>query len=287
MSEAKDLLLQNLPQIERLVALICRRSGMDADATEDFTAEVKLRLVDDDYAVIRAFQNRSSFDVYMAAVIRRLLVDRRNHEWGKWRVSAAARRLGPMAVELERLLYRDWRTTADAVTVLNEKYPDESREELERLALRIPPRVRRLNVSLEHAVEVAAPVNTVDAAQMETAVRLSGLVCAFIDSLEDQDQLIMYLRFQACMSVAQVARALHIDQQLLYRRLQKNFDALRDNLVHAGISKKDVEELIGKDAANLDFHLKKPDPRPSGEDEHDEHDEHDGSTVAVRKEEIS
>src|SRR5690242_17941070 len=93
----RELFLQKLPQIERIVASIGKRSGLDADALEDFSADVKLRLVDDDYVVIRAFKNRSSFESYIATVVKRLLLDHRNREWGKWRPSAVAKRLGPLA----------------------------------------------------------------------------------------------------------------------------------------------------------------------------------------------
>ncbi len=36
-----------------------------------------------------------------------MLLDYQNHLWGKWHPSAEAKRLGPMAVRLERLRYRD------------------------------------------------------------------------------------------------------------------------------------------------------------------------------------
>ena len=41
------------------------------------------------------------------AVIQRLFLDARIAKWGKWRPSVSARRLGGVAVLLERLLTRD------------------------------------------------------------------------------------------------------------------------------------------------------------------------------------
>src|SRR5881392_783347 len=46
--EPSELLLQKLPDIERIIASIGRRNGMDQDETEEFAAEVNLRLVRDD-----------------------------------------------------------------------------------------------------------------------------------------------------------------------------------------------------------------------------------------------
>lgn len=284
MPEPREFLLDKLQVIERIVASICRRSGMDADATEDFAAEVRLRLVENDYAVIKAYKNRSTFEVYIAAVVKRMLLDHRNHEWGKWRVSAEAKRLGPLAIALERLLYRDWRSVADAIVLLTAQHGNVSGTEIERLALRIPVRVRRKTVGVEHAAGMAASATELDPVRNETARRVSELVGKFIDRLGEEDQLILKLHFDSVMTVAQIARALNIEQALLYRRLYRQFDLLRAQLTQAGISAGDVEDLIGKDIVALDFHLKNCGSRPSGKD--DESDEGDESVLAARREEI-
>jgi len=278
MSEPSELLLQHLPDIEQIIASICRRKGMDADATEEFSAEVKLRLIERDYAIVRAFKGRSPFPVYIAAVVRHLLMDRQNHEWGKWRPSAEAQRLGPLAVELERLVYRDGRSISDAYRVLSAKYAEATAAELERLAVRLPPRVRRRNVDIEEATAVPAPENRLDAIGRETATRLSDVVSSFIDTLPEEDQLIFRLRFDSCMTVAQIARALKLDQALLYRRFYRHCDELRVELERAGITAEDVEELIGTESF-LDFNLKKRGGRPSNDQEESE--------VEARQEEIS
>lgn len=279
MSEPSELLLQNLPEIERIIASICRRKGMDADATEEFAAEVKLRLVDHDYAILRKFQGRSPLAVYIAAVVRRLLLDYHRHEWGKWRTSGEAAHLGQLASDLERILHRDGRTLEDALKLLAADYPETTLADLERLAAQLPQRVRRRKVDLEHATSVLAPQEHLDPIRSESAKRISGVVTRFIDRLPEEDQLIFRLRFESNMTVAQVARALHIDQPLLYRRLYRHFDALRAELSRAGVNGRDVEELIGTDTSLLDFHLKNRAARPSEEEEE--------RTVAARREEIS
>lgn len=278
MSEPSEFLLRNLPQIEQIIVAICRRSGMSAEEAEEFAAEVKLRLVDDDYAVIRAFQNRSSFEVYIAAVVKRLLLDYRNKEWGKWRTSAEARRLGPLAVDLERLLYRDGRTVAECNVLLAARYPGTTPAEIDRLVVRLPARMPRRKVDLEHAQDVAAARDRTDPIRNDTARRVSAVVMRFLDALPDEDQLIFQLRFHANMTVAQIARALHIEQQLLYRRLYRHFEVLRGDLTQIGISAHDMEELIGNDIVPLDFRWKNEHSRPSG----DENESED-----ARQEEIS
>ncbi|HKR64399.1 MAG TPA: sigma-70 family RNA polymerase sigma factor [Thermoanaerobaculia bacterium] len=278
MSEPRDFLLQKLPEIEDLIDSICRRRGMDPDAREEFAAIVKLRLVEDDYIVIRAFQHRSSFSVYIAAVIKRLLLDHRNREWGKWRASAEAERLGPVAVDLERLLYRDRRPMDEALVVLARTHTGVTRAEAERLEARLPPRVRRVKVDVEAAVDVIARETMCGPQHEGMARQISAVIRAFIARLPKEDQLLLQLRFHSGMTVAQIARSLHTKQQSLYRKLYRHIDTLRAELTAAGIDAADVNALIGSDAVVLDFNWKNEDPRPSEPDE---------SAVGVRQEESS
>jgi len=275
MSEPREILLQHLVAIEQIIGSICRRKGMDPADIEEFAAEVKFRLVEDDYAIIRAFQERSSFKTFMAAVIRNLLRDYQNHERGKWHDAAEALRLGEVAVELARIIQRDGRTIDEALTILMPKHPGITRDDLEKLATRLPARVPRKRVALEQASELKAP-ETDAALRNDTAVRISVLVNAFIARLSKEDQLIFRLRFECEMSVAQVSRSLHIEQQLLYRQLYKHFRDLREALERAGFSRADVEHLIGTDSTFLEFRFKNGGVRPSEKDE---------SAVAARQEE--
>lgn len=267
MSEPSEFLLENLKLVKRITASICRRRGMETDEIEDFIAEVQLRLVSDDYAIIRAFQRRSSFPTYIAAVVTRQLLDHFNRRWGKWHPSAEAARLGEIAIALERALYRDHQSVAEAFALLSADYPDFTRDDAERLAARLPRRLRRTIVDLDEATAVAAPDTRTDPAQSETAAQVSAVVGMYINRLPKDDQLILKLRFDADMAVAEISRALHIDQQSLYRRYYKHFRQLRIELEQAGVSAADVVALIGADTAFLDFGLKNEDAGPSPESE--------------------
>ena len=58
--EAADLFRSNLPLIDRVIARVCRQANVrDADA-DDFSSAVKVALIEDDYAVLRSWQRRSS-----------------------------------------------------------------------------------------------------------------------------------------------------------------------------------------------------------------------------------
>jgi RNA polymerase sigma factor for flagellar operon FliA len=267
MSEPDRILVGNLPLIEQIVASIGRRKGMDAAAIEEFAADVKLRLVSDDYSIIRAFAGRSSFSTYMTSVVARLLLDYRNQQWGKWRASAEAERLGETAIELEQLLYRDCRSPEEAFDELAKKHPGLVREDVDALVLRLRRRVRRRMVSLQEASTVGTAGDEQSVEHAQSAKRISAVVGAHIETLPNDDQLLLRLRFDSEMTVAQISRSLHIGQQLLYRRLYKLFQALRSDLERAGIEAAEVADLIGNDTVLLDFRLKNGNVRPSDEEE--------------------
>jgi RNA polymerase sigma factor (sigma-70 family) len=267
MLEPEQFFLDHLPLIEQIIASTGRRKGMDAAAIEEFDAEVKLRLVDNDYAVIRAFQGRSSFATYISAVVAHILLDLRNHEWGKWHASAEAERAGAVALDLEQHLYRDGRSLDEAYEELLLQHPEVTREEVDALYARLRKRVRRRMVELEEAntVEAARDTESVDCA--ETAKKLSDLIGQQIAKLSENDQLLLRLRFDMEMTIPQIAQSLRADEQWIYRRLYKIFKRLRTALKQGGIAWRDVTDLIGEDRVLLDFRQKKRKTRPSQTDD--------------------
>ena len=265
--EPGELLLTNLPLIEQIVLAICRRRGMAPSDAEEMAAEIKLRLVDNDYAILRNYSGKSHFATYIAAVVQRLMIDSLRSQFGKWHDSAEAVRLGEHAIAIERSLLRDGRSIDDALVQLRIQYPDITREEIETTAARLPARTRRKMVDLEEASRVQSSSTADEAERSEIARRISGVVSAYIDSLSVDEQFVLRLRFESNMTVAQIARALHIDQQLLYRRLYKHFSNLREELIRANVDVRAVEELIGTDSTSLDFGLKTRGVRPSEEGE--------------------
>src|ERR1700682_481037 len=266
MAESSErLLIDSLPLLEQVIESICTRKGMNADEIEEFSAEVKLRLVSRDYAVIKAYAKRSSFKTYLAAVVSKLLLDYRNQRWGKWRASANAQHLGPVAIAIERILHRDKKTLNEAFVALSQQYPSLTREELETLAERLRPRADRRTVSIDEAPPLAAPQSGADVENADTASLISSVVSRYLDELPEEDQLIFRLRFESDLTVREVAASLHLDQQKVFRPLYRHYQALGTRLASAGIDAADVERLIGSDTTFLDFQLKKRGLRSSDE----------------------
>lgn len=265
-----------LPVIERAVAYVSQRHGLMPAEADDLASIVKIRLIESDYAIVRAFEGRSSPATYFGIVVQRTLFDQRNKEWGKWRTSAEAKRLGPVAVELERHLYRDGFTIDEAFAVLKNDDGRLARDAVEAVAKRLPPRPpRRHDVPLdeaEHTAVISSEQIEADTAAHErrgVAGRVSELVNEWIRKLPDEDCVILQQRFGEGMTVAQIARATREDQKHLYRRIKRRLHEIRKLIESAGISPEEVLDLVGRNDTVLDFLLRKPAPRPT-KDRHGE-----------------
>ena len=258
------LLTDNLPVIDRAVAFACRRYRFGFDDAEEFAAIVRLKLVENDYAILDAYEGRSSFATFISIVVQRMALDFRIHMWGKWHASAEAKRLGPLAIRLEELLLRDGRTLEEATAVLGK-----DRASLEQLAARLPDRgPRRYDVALDEAASIAVTKPAVEARLLASDRRrasehLSTVMSALLARLPDDERLIFQLRFEGGMTVAQIARALQLDQKVTYRRMERRMREIKDELQRAGINPRDALDLIGNDEALIRFDLGKQEPRPS------------------------
>ena len=136
---AHDLYLSHRDVIERALASVCRRHHLAVPDAEDFSSSFHVHLMEDDCAILKKFQGRSSIQTYLVTVISHFFQDWRNARWGKWRPSAEAKRLGPVAVQLETLLVWD-RVSFDAACELlkTQDAATASRAELEAMRLSVP-----------------------------------------------------------------------------------------------------------------------------------------------------
>src|SRR6185436_14297404 len=150
---AEELFLSNLDVIEDAAYFVARRARLTPDDAEDLASALKLRLIEDDYAVLRKFEGRCALSTYVASIAHRLFVDDWMHVHGRWRPSAEAKRLGDAAVLLEGLLVRDRLPLAEALPIVQRVHPI-TKEEAAAIAARLPRRGPRPRlVALEDELE--------------------------------------------------------------------------------------------------------------------------------------
>ena len=241
-SASHEIYLAHADLIERALATVCRRNNVYGADAEDFSSTARLHLIEDDYAVLRRFEGRSSLPTYLVVVVTRQFQDWRNAKWGKWRPSAEARRLGPTAVRLETLTVRDRLTLDEAYELLQTQHQiPESRQAVEALAARFPIRHKRSFV--DDAVMDTLPTNLPPpddgvAARDAAAIAhdVSGVLTSEVRKLPAQDRLILKMRFEDDCPIADIARALRLEAKPLYRRLEKLLTTLRTALEAAGMT---------------------------------------------------
>ncbi len=265
--EAQALFGASLPLVERIARDLCRRSGIHGADAEDFAAAAKLALVEDDYAVLRTFEGRSSLATYLTVVLSRLLADQQMRTLGRFRPSAEAARMGPAAVRLEALLLRDGRSLDEALPFVRALDPALTRERAEALARSLPPRDPRprvvaipdLDAGAAATPALAAPeradARAIAAEARRLATATSRVVRQALDSFPLEDRVILRLRFGSSASLADVSRMLRLPQRPLYRRVEALLARLRAALEAAGLDAGGVAELIGGAAGDMDFGL--------------------------------
>lgn len=281
---AEETYLEHLRTIERIAAFVARRNHLQGDDAAEFIQEVRVRLLEDDYAVIRKFEGRSSFPTYLTTVIMRLFHQWRIEQWGKWRPSAEAKRLGDKAIVLERLLTRDGYTFEEAARILTTPAGAQfTVAQLEALYLRLPVRnPRPVVVSDEVLPESVASEGQADERvelhdRERAARRAARAMDEVLGELAADDRLILQMRFWHALKVPEIARRLQLEQKKVYKRLDQLFSSMRKKLEAAGVRRSEIAVLLLQGDDELHFGVLEenailnPSHHQSGETaEHDE-----------------
>jgi RNA polymerase sigma factor for flagellar operon FliA len=248
--DLKALLVEHHDFIDSVVRTVAGRNHLSASDADDLRQTVELKLVERDYDVLRRFEGRSSLRTYLRVVIERCFLDQRTAAWGKWRPSAQARRLGPVAVLLERALVRDRLTYDAAVASLRAQHRVAASDaELATLHEALPLRVRRHRVADDEADDLASPAPDQHEALATASAGQAGNVAEMamartLGLLEPEERVLFRLHFLEGMKLSHIARLLGWEQKPLYRRLHRVLAALRRELEASGITGEQVDALV-------------------------------------------
>lgn len=244
------LLIDHLDLIDQIVRTTGRRRHLSAAEQDDFAGFVRIRLVENDYAILRKFQGRSSLWTYLAVVIERLSLDYSVAQLGRWRPSARAERLGSVAVLLERLTHRDGHTLEEAMELVRTAHGVRlTFPQLHALWNQLPPRPRILEVAEEAAAAMPASERSEDRvdemARRQDLDRLERALRSALAGLPVQDRVILALRFDHGLSVSEIAGVMTSSAATVHRRIDRSLKDLRAALGGAGFEPREVAALIG------------------------------------------
>jgi RNA polymerase sigma factor (sigma-70 family) len=247
------LLAEAVPLVSRIAGAVARGNRMWGDDAEDFVSRAKMRLLEDDCLVLRRYRGDCELRTYLSVIVSRLFQEHMRERCGRWRHSAAAERLGPVARELEVLVRRDgWSLPAAAERLRTAGRTTLSDAELARVLAQLPERgsLRPREVDIT-AFEVAVPAGAPDDALRarewdERQDRLMRILLRALARLSPEDAMIVRMHLAEGVSIADVARTLRLEQKPLYRRVERLRVTLRGLLEAEGMTGRDVAELVGE-----------------------------------------
>jgi RNA polymerase sigma factor (sigma-70 family) len=243
------LFLAHLEVIDSAIKTVCRRYRLASPEADDFAASVRLRLFERPDPLLK-FEGRSRIETYLVVVVTRLFLDYCNAQWGKWRPSAEARRLGSTAMLVERLVVRDSYTFDQIVDTLRTNHGITMTPELLAFHAKITSRApSRQFVSDVEAAAVdsggpAASVNVVIAEQEFLAKRVRAALDKVLQRITAEERTILRLRYCDGMTIVGIARALNKDEKPFFRAMDRLHAAIGAGLLAEGIRPEDVHELI-------------------------------------------
>lgn len=250
-SHPTDFFSDHKVLVQSIVDFVARKNGLSQAEKEDFSSEVYLKLLQDQSAVFRKFEGKSSIKTYLTVVISRFFLDYRDSLWGRWRPSTQAKRLGSVAMLLEQYTHRDGLSFDQAFQTLSHNHQlSISEVELLELYNQLPIRSERHVVGEETLVNHPSAeqppdqqiTQQLDQNQLEKAVE-EVRIC--LKLLPESDQLILRLHFGKNLPLSLVAKSLQLDQKSLYRKVPKILGDLKTLLEQKGIHSSDLKALIG------------------------------------------
>ena len=257
--EGEALFVSQLAAIDSVISFVCARHHLQRADAEDFASHVKLKLIENDYAIFHKFEHRSTVRTYLAVVIQRIFLDYRISAWGKWRPSAEAKRRGPVAVLIEQLIGRDGHSVEEAFEMTTTNHGVRiRRSQFDEIVASLPIRAKRRFESDKTLQEVASPSplpddEAADRDREALAERVSTLLQRAIRQFSTRDRLILVMHFEDGRPVSEIAAALRLDQSALYRHVHRLLGSLRKDFEAAGLESSCVLQILNSASVNIEW----------------------------------
>lgn len=230
--ELEWLFLSNVPVLNRICAILARRSHLSNDDAEEFVSWVTARIIADDYLVLQKFRGEAALPTYLTSVVTSLLRDFRNAARGRWRASANAQRLGDLGIRLEQLVVRDGTPLRQAAEFLRTSNATTLTDrQLAQMASAFPRRGCLRPIQYTADLESCAPTAAARADDAswddEESEETQHKLMQALASLARHERELLRLVYWNDMSVADVSRRLNTPQKPLYRQLERILKSLR------------------------------------------------------------
>lgn len=250
--------IRRLDLILHKLDLVARSRRMGAEERDDFISWALLRMVESNYAVVRDWRGEASFRNYLNVVVSRLLLDFRNHRWGRFRISKAARRAGRAAELLDVLIHRDGFTTEEAVEmVMRNHHVTADRRNLWEMAESLPDRQSKRTLALEDTPLPSVPPTAADnlrrSERRSLCCELQEVLDRALGDLQCDDLKILVMRFCRGCTADEIGADLDLDRRRVYQRIETLLARLRRHLCGEGFEPEELLDLVGADGVEMTF----------------------------------
>lgn len=238
-----------LRQVDAVVNAVTRRHGLTEAQADDIRSETWVKLLRTGGRVFERFNGEHRLRTYLAAIVRNVIRDQRNKEWGKWRPSSAARKFGSAGIAVDKLLNRDCLPVDVIRNYVGGRVAGNDGLSVEQIAAALPTRCRRQFVSEDALATMPSP----DPSPFERAcareerrrqMHVKRALRRALASLSRNDRALIASRYLHGNNLACEARAKGEDQKGLYRRFSRILRRLRARLEFEGINSGDAQPCL-------------------------------------------
>jgi RNA polymerase sigma factor (sigma-70 family) len=249
--DPREILTSNLDVIRRIVRAVGRKRRLSDTDIEELESAVWVRLVEHDYRAIRQYKGRAALRTFLTVVVTRLALDVHAAAWGRWRPSSRARRLGKTGMLFETLVFRDGCSREEALSVLQSTGHGDAPEAVRALAGKsrsMPRRYVPIDLVAHTLPTCDEPAAGIEARERGArGLHVAGALHAAMRAMPARDRLLLRMRYEDGLKVADMARMLGEDPKTLYRTLETLHRRLRRAMGDHGVTRADVGELVGRD----------------------------------------
>jgi RNA polymerase sigma factor (sigma-70 family) len=249
-TDPREILTTHIELVRRIVRTVAHRLRLSTTAADELESAVWLRLIEHDYRAIRQYKGEASFGTFLTVIVSRLALDAQSAEWGRWRPSSRARRLGDSAALFETLVFRDGYSREEAVAQLESNgYAAPSREVRALAGKRRSMPRRYIPVELVANTLTGSDDPSEPLVAAETRERARVVERALRDALQtisEEDRGLLRMRHEQGMKVSAIARVVGADQKTLYRKLATLHRRLRRQIAAVGVTNTDVHAVTGR-----------------------------------------
>ena len=196
--------IQVKPYLKLIESICLRRFNYTEDGHECYVYVLD-KIMENNYAVINAFQGRSTFKTYLVSITNRLAIDFFRHRYGRTSKTSNPEQSAPKKNQLK------------TVSIIDpENWSDEGR--------------------LDETV--------IQREDQEAKKSLEGIVKTQLSELSPEDRLLLKMKYEDNFKVSEIAEILKLDQKKTYRKINKILSDLKEEFLKKGININSILETL-------------------------------------------